>query len=361
MFKIILVSCFLVEGVFSYAQGKSLSLQLNSLYQKRFKQSQSQKTPIFPIKTLPGNEETNFNIQTFKDMENITQHFAQQSANGISTKNLYNAMEKYIQNSVLSKNTDAFQGCSMKLYKDEKKTCVSAQELYVIPYSGPENKNLLIQRYMDTYVLAADNSHFFSIDFYEKQLVEKNQCNYVQKQWGEDTYMLPNEQSRIDYIDKNNWTSTTAKMIWLCYNSYSFLDDNKQSCNLLQIKADQMQVNDMPVYFVSSFVAKEQSCKVNLQQKKVVKYSKKQEKIVNANNESSSYSIITAKNQHLLIYTAYAYCSDKPKAKQVYENNFSSMQNYTCIGEDNSSYYSNYRLLGVDPEERSSSSEDLDF
>lgn len=332
----------------------SLSFQLESIYKKRLDKSQSEKIPIFPVRSLRLEEEKNFNIQLFQGMQNVVGYFDQQATETISTQDLYSVMESYVEkNALLSTNKKApFEGCRISLHKIKNKTCINTQALYVIPYSKKKRKNFLINRYFNTYILPADNSYFFSVDVYEKQSEEEKQCVYKQKQWG-DSYLLPSESDRQPYIDKERFSLNQPKMLWFCFNSYSPSGANKQTCNLLKVQVNKIQVKDRSVHFLSSFSAKENSCKASLQQEEVVTYSKKHKGIVSANSESSYYSIIVEKNKHLLIYTDSAYCSVKPEVKEIYESNLSRMQFYACIGEDDSSYYSNYRLLGVDPDQRS--------
>ncbi len=358
MFKyILIISLFTAYSIISAKTDISLSFKLESIYNQNVNKSKNENTPILSVTQLELNKDSNFNTSLFLDIQNVSNYFEKNAIKNIRTMDLYNLMEKYIdKNSLLSKDKkDSFNGCKARIHKIKDKSCVSSQELYVIFYSSEEKKDLLIKRYFNTYTLPADNSKFFSMDVYEKKDLDKNQCVYEQKQWG-NSYILPNENKRHLRIDNEKLILNKPKTVWFCSNSYNPFGDNEQICNLLKMNISKIKLNNTDntyAHFFSSFSIKENSCNVKINQKKVIEYSKKHKKITNANSESSYYSIIVEKNNHLLIYTNSAYCSSNPKIKKIYESNISNIQSYTCIGEDDSSYYSNYRLMGVDPEQRS--------
>lgn len=356
MFKYMLLLVFFVKSEFVYAQNiDTLSGQLVALYEKQVKESDIKQMPIFAVQDLGLAAEKSFNLKIFQDIQNVVKNFGNLAIEGVSTPSLYTQMEAYIaEESLLSQGTKSpFKGCKARLHKVENKSCISSQELYVLPYSSEDNKNKLINRYFNTYTLSTDNSSFFTMDVYEKQPVDKGQCVYKQKQWTESSYALPEESVRSSYIDKEVLKLGEPKTMWFCSNSYSLFGSDKQVCNLLQVEQNKVESQGMEVNILSAFSAQENSCNVKIEQKQVVKYSKKHKKIISANSESSYYSVVVKKNNHLLIYTNSVYCSEKPKVKELYEDNLSNIQSYVCIGEDDSSYFSNYRLLGIDPEQRS--------
>lgn len=339
-------------------QAKGVIGTLSEVYKNIFSESVKNQRPIFPVKSINDTDQT-FNQQLLLSINQTIKYFTSKANKKITYKNLYELMEEYVnKNSIFNADaSDDFKGCRATLHRGKKKTCISLQSIYVVPYSNRAVREHLINRYFNSYIVSADNSTFFSVDIYEKTGLGV----YKQKRWRKNLYSVPEEKYRALYIDKKYFTKKKENLFWFCSNSYNpFGPNNNQLCNLLKTQIHTFKVGYSIAHLFSSFSTKENSSDIKIQQEKVVEYSKVHDKIFNSNNESSYFTTAVGKNKHLFIYSNSVYCSEDPKVKNIYKININNVQDYVCIGEDDSAYFSNYKLLGIEPKNRGHKEEEDD-